>query len=319
MSYLFTSESVSEGHPDKIADQISDAILDNFLAFDPHAKVACETLVTTGQVILSGEVKSKTYVDVQRVARDVIKKIGYTNSEYKFDYKSCGILSMIHEQSEDINRGVVKRNNEDQGAGDQGIMFGYATNETKNYMPLALDISNKILQEFNFPKNIIFSHPVAGSHLSGEKNSVADLFNGKSTILSYHDSVASQHVDRVRNLWNALGSNITVLDAELHDKIFAYSSHLPHVAAYALLNTLKGLDQDDLSDFSGGGLGEFLRLVSSSPEMWTDIFSMNKKNIALAIDDLMKSLSILKDKIGNDPKSLQTFLGELKDFKESNY
>ena len=147
MSYLFTSESVSEGHPDKIADQISDAILDNFLAFDQHAKVACETLVTTGQVILSGEVKSKTYVDVQRVARDVIKKIGYTNSEYKFDYKSCGILSMIHEQSEDINRGVVKRNNEDQGAGDQGIMFGYATNETKNYMPLALDISNKILQE----------------------------------------------------------------------------------------------------------------------------------------------------------------------------
>ncbi len=147
MSYLFTSESVSEGHPDKIADQISDAILDNFLAFDPQAKVACETLVTTGQVILSGEVKSKTYVDVQRVAREVIKKIGYTNSEYKFDYKSCGILSMIHEQSEDINRGVVKRNNEDQGAGDQGIMFGYATNETKNYMPLALDISSKILQE----------------------------------------------------------------------------------------------------------------------------------------------------------------------------
>ena len=147
MSYLFTSESVSEGHPDKIADQISDAILDNFLAFDPYAKVACETLVTTGQVILSGEVKSKTYVDVQKVAREVIKKIGYAKSEYKFDYKSCGILSMIHEQSEDINRGVVKGNNEDQGAGDQGIMFGYATNETKNYMPLALDISNKILQE----------------------------------------------------------------------------------------------------------------------------------------------------------------------------
>ena len=147
MSYLFISESVSEGHPNKIADQISDAILDNFLAFDSNSKVACETLVTTGQVILSGEVKSKTYVDVQRVARDVIKKIGYTDSEYKFDYKSCGILSMIHEQSEDINRGVVKRNNEDQGAGDQGIMFGYATNETKNYMPLALDISNKILQE----------------------------------------------------------------------------------------------------------------------------------------------------------------------------
>ena len=178
---------------------------------------------------------------------------------------------------------------------------------------------NKMLQEFNFPKNIIFSHPVAGSHLSGEKNSVADLFNGKSTILSYHDSVASQHVDRVINLWNALGSNITVLDAELHDKIFAYSSHLPHVAAYALLNTLKGLDQDDLSDFSGGGLGEFLRLVSSSPEMWADIFSMNEKNIALAIDELIKSLSILKDKIANNPQSLQAFLSELKDFKESNY
>ena len=147
MSYLFTSESVSEGHPDKIADQISDAILDNFLAFDPTSKVACETLVTTGQVILSGEVKSSTYIDVQKIAREVIKKIGYTKSEYKFDYRSCGILSMIHEQSDDINRGVVKKNNEEQGAGDQGIMFGYATNETKNYMPLALDISNKILQE----------------------------------------------------------------------------------------------------------------------------------------------------------------------------
>ena len=147
MSYLFTSESVSEGHPDKIADQISDAILDNFLAFDPDSKVACETLVTTGQVILSGEVKSRTYIDVQKVAREVIKKIGYTKSEYKFDFKSCGILSMIHEQSDDINRGVVKKNNEEQGAGDQGIMFGYATNETNNYMPLALDISNKILQE----------------------------------------------------------------------------------------------------------------------------------------------------------------------------
>ena len=178
---------------------------------------------------------------------------------------------------------------------------------------------NKTLQEFNFPKNIVFSHPVAGSHLSGEKNSVANLFDGKSTILSYHDFVASQHVDRVTNLWNTLGSNITVLDAELHDKIFAYSSHLPHVAAYALLNTLKELEQDDLSDFSGGGLGEFLRLASSSPKMWGDIFSMNEKNIALAIDDLINNLIILKDKIGNDPQTLQTFLGELKDFKESNY
>ena len=178
---------------------------------------------------------------------------------------------------------------------------------------------NKILQEFNFPENFLFSHPVAGSHLSGEKNSAADLFNGKSTILSYHGSAASQHVDRVTSLWDALGSKVTILDADLHDQIFAYSSHLPHVAAYALLNTLKGLEQDKLSDFSGGGLGEFLRLVSSSPEMWTDIFSMNEKNIAIAIDDLMKSLDLLKDKIGKDPNSLQTFLGELKDFKESNY
>ncbi len=178
---------------------------------------------------------------------------------------------------------------------------------------------NITLQEFNFPKNFIFSHPVAGSHLSGEKNSVANLFDGKSTILSYHDSVASQHVDRVKSLWSKLGSNIMVLDAELHDQIFAYTSHLPHIAAYALLNTLKGFDQDDLSDFSGGGLGEFLRLVSSSPEMWADIFSMNEKNIALAVDELIKSLSILKDMIGNDPQSLQAFLSELKDFKESNY
>ena len=178
---------------------------------------------------------------------------------------------------------------------------------------------NKILQEFNFPENFLFSHPVAGSHLSGEKNSDTDLFNGKSTILSYHESAGSQHIDRVTSLWDALGSKVTILDADLHDQIFAYSSHLPHVAAYALLNTLKGLEQDKLSDFSGGGLGEFLRLVSSSPEMWTDIFSMNEKNIAIAIDDLIKSLDLLKDKIGKDPNSLQTFLGELKDFKESNY
>ena len=178
---------------------------------------------------------------------------------------------------------------------------------------------NKTLQEFHFPENFIFSHPVAGSHLSGEENSVANLFDGKSTILSYHDSVTSKHVDRVKSLWSKLGSNILVLDGEMHDQIFAYTSHLPHLVAYALLNTLKGLEQDDLSNFSGGGLGEFLRLVSSSPEMWADIFSMNEKNITLAIDDLMNSLSILKGKIENDPESLQDFLSELKDFKESNY
>jgi len=147
MSYLFTSESVSEGHPDKIADQISDALLDYFLAYDEDAKVACETLVTTGQVILAGEVKSKTYIDVQQVARDVINKIGYTKSEYRFSGDSCGVVSSIHEQSQDINQGVDKADKEQQGAGDQGMMFGYATNETENYMPLALDISHKILKE----------------------------------------------------------------------------------------------------------------------------------------------------------------------------
>ncbi|TXB64652.1 methionine adenosyltransferase [Vicingus serpentipes] len=147
MSYLFTSESVSEGHPDKVADQISDALIDNFLAFDPESKVACETLVTTGQVVLAGEVKSKTYLDVQKIAREVINKIGYTKSEYMFDGNSCGVFSAIHEQSPDINQGVERKKKEDQGAGDQGMMFGYATNETENYMPLALQISHMLLKE----------------------------------------------------------------------------------------------------------------------------------------------------------------------------
>ena len=149
MSYLFTSESVSEGHPDKVADQISDALIDNFLAFDRNSKVACETLVTTGQVILSGEVKSSVYLDVQKIARDVIKKIGYNKSEYKFAGDSCAVLSTIHEQSQDINQGVERSNPEDQGAGDQGMMFGYATNETPAYIPLSLDISHNILKELS--------------------------------------------------------------------------------------------------------------------------------------------------------------------------
>lgn len=157
MPYLFTSESVSEGHPDKIADQISDALIDNFLAYDPESKVACETLVTTGQVVLAGEVKSKSYLDVQDIAREVIRQIGYTKAEYMFEANSCGILSAIHEQSADINRGVDRKTTRDsfesranaQGAGDQGMMFGYATRETDNYMPLALDLAHKILQELS--------------------------------------------------------------------------------------------------------------------------------------------------------------------------
>ena len=185
MAYLFTSESVSEGHPDKVADQISDALIDNFLAFDAESKVACETLVTTGQVILAGEVKSDTYLDVQQIARDVIKKIGYTKSEYMFEANSCGVLSAIHEQSADINQGVDRASKEEQGAGDQGMMFGYATNETDNYMPLALDLSHALLIEL--------------ANLRRENNEIKYLRpDAKSQVtLEYSDDNKPQRIDAI--------------------------------------------------------------------------------------------------------------------------
>ena len=174
MPYLFTSESVSEGHPDKVADQVSDALIDNFLAFDPDSKVACETLVTTGLVVLAGEVKSKAYLDVQKIAREVINKIGYTKGEYMFDGSSCAVLSAIHEQSPDINQGVDRKEKMEQGAGDQGMMFGYATVETENYMPLALDIAHALLLELAVirreDKEIKYLRPDAKSQVTLEYN-----------------------------------------------------------------------------------------------------------------------------------------------------
>jgi S-adenosylmethionine synthetase len=186
MPYLFTSESVSEGHPDKVSDQISDALIDHFMAFDPTSKVACETLVTTGQVILAGEVKTNTYLDVQKIARDTIKKIGYTKSEYMFDANSCGILSAIHDQSEDINQGVERPDPENQGAGDQGMMFGYATKETDNYMPLALDLAHKILQELSYIRN---NEPSLIGYLRPDAKS--------QVTIEYSDDNVPQRIDTI--------------------------------------------------------------------------------------------------------------------------
>jgi len=196
MPYLFTSESVSEGHPDKVSDQISDSLVDHFLAFDPSSKVACETLVTTGQVVLAGEVKSKTYLDVQQIARDVIRKIGYTKSEYMFEANSCGVFSSIHEQSPDINQGVERKKKMDQGAGDQGMMFGYATNETENYMPLALDLSHKILEELaairKAGKKMTYLRPDSKSQVTIEYNDNGKPVRIDSIVVStQHDDFAS--------------------------------------------------------------------------------------------------------------------------------
>ena len=198
MAYLFTSESVSEGHPDKVADQISDALIDHFMAFDPTSKVACETLVTTGQVVLAGEVNTTTYLDVQAITREVIRKIGYTKSEYMFEANSCGILSAIHEQSADINQGVDRKNPEEQGAGDQGMMFGFATKETENYMPLALDLAHKILQELsairnNEPSLIGYLRPDAKSQVTIEysDNHVPQRID-TIVVSTQHDDFASE-------------------------------------------------------------------------------------------------------------------------------
>jgi len=186
MAYLFTSESVSEGHPDKVADQISDALIDHFMAFDPTSKVACETLVTTGQVVLAGEVNTTTYLDVQAITREVIRKIGYTKSEYMFEANSCGILSAIHEQSADINQGVDRANPEDQGAGDQGMMFGFATKETDNYMPLALDLAHKILQELSSIRN---NEPSLIGYLRPDAKS--------QVTIEYSDNHVPQRIDTI--------------------------------------------------------------------------------------------------------------------------
>ena len=197
MSYFFTSESVSEGHPDKISDQISDALLDNFLAFDPESKVACETLVTTGQVILAGEVKSDTYLDLQAIARETINNIGYTKAEYQFSGDSCGVISLIHEQSQDINRGVDRKQKESQGAGDQGIMFGYATNETESFIPLALDLSHKILIELanlrRENKEITYLRPDSKSQVTIEYD------NNNKPLRIDTIVISTQHDDFDRN------------------------------------------------------------------------------------------------------------------------
>ena len=221
MSYFFTSESVSEGHPDKIADQISDNLVDNFIAFDPKSKVACETLVTTGQVILAGEVKSNTYLDLQQIARDTINRIGYTKSDYQFNGDSCGVISLIHEQSQDINRGVERESKELQGAGDQGIMFGYASSETDNFMPLALDLSHKILLELALirkeNKNIKYLRPDAKSQVTIEYDDNGKPIRIDTIVIStQHDDFDK---DEKKMLSRIKSDIISILIPRLLDKL----------------------------------------------------------------------------------------------------
>jgi len=240
MSYLYTSESVSEGHPDKIADQISDSIIDNFLAFDNSAKVACETLVTTGQVILAGEVKSNVYLDLQSIARNVIKDIGYNKSEYLFDGNSCGILSYIHEQSEDISRGVEKNNREDQGAGDQGIIFGYACNETENFIPLALDLSHIILKELaelrKENKEITYLRPDSKSQVTVEYSEDNKPQKIKTIVIStQHDEFDKEEV-MLSKIKNDIQS---ILIARILKKYPEYRKYFNHEIEYFINPTGK--------------------------------------------------------------------------------
>ncbi len=234
MSYLFTSESVSEGHPDKVSDQISDALIDNFMAFDPQSKVACETLVTTGQVVLAGEVKTNTYLDVQSIARETIRRIGYTKSEYMFDANSCGILSAIHDQSADINQGVERSNPEEQGAGDQGMMFGYATRETENYMPLALDLAHKILQEMSYIRN---NEPTIIPYLRPDAKS--------QVTIEYSDDNVPQRIDTivVSTQHDDFASETTMLERIKHDIV---SLVIPRVKA-KLSPEIQKLFTDDIT------------------------------------------------------------------------
>ncbi len=232
MPYFFTSESVSEGHPDKVADQISDALIDHFLAYDPSSKVACETLVTTGQVVLAGEVKSDAYLDVQSIAREVIAKIGYTKSEYMFDANSCGILSAIHEQSPDINQGVERANPEEQGAGDQGMMFGYATNETDNYMPLPLMLAHLILQELAEMRregNVIsYLRPDAKSQVTLEYSDDHKALRIDTIVIStQHDEFITGNANAEREMLDKIKSDlITYLMPRVKAKVGEGLQHL---------------------------------------------------------------------------------------------